>query len=545
MDQVRGPGRIAALDVPGIDPFSVGQLQPVPPLSGDRGLPCLAGRRAPGPRPRRATGDRRHRQLRRRHQCLADVALRIRSAVDPKRRDRRGGALRRGVRQGRRRRGPSLRDALRASGPPGRAQGLQVWNDLREQNDLEAPSRSTAGSASVTRRRTTKGNAIHRRGQPRHRRDACGRDHAGTEQSASNALLVGEAARPPGTRSSSRDRRWATTTRGSLRGGRARRRHRCPRRELPRLRALRRAGTRQGLLVERDLVRERHHRPVRRDALRRRHALPFEGECREMTTFDAGTLGFGNEPVAFHETVHGPVIGYATVDGERVALSSKRSTRGREVASAFGLRGLQHEHGPRRAELHRRGEQDRLHVQLVLRRQRNIAMFSSGRLPMRDPQVDIGPAHDGTGQYEWRGFLTEDQHPHGVNPAGGAITNWNNKPAAGWQSADDNWAYGSIHRSSSSTTRSTGCRRTRSGPVVAAMNRAATQDLRTAQVVLRDRRGAADRRRRQPARQQMLDLLELARRTARAGSTGTSTARSTIPAPRSWTRPGRRSPTRS
>src|SRR3954471_4280831 len=31
MDQVRGPGRIAALDVPGIDPFSVGQLNPFHP----------------------------------------------------------------------------------------------------------------------------------------------------------------------------------------------------------------------------------------------------------------------------------------------------------------------------------------------------------------------------------------------------------------------------------------------------------------------------------------------------------------------------------
>ena len=39
--------------------------------------------------------------------------------------------------------------------------------------------------------------------------------------------------------------------------------------------------------------------------------------------FDAGTVSFAQTPVIFNETVHGPVIGYATVDGERVALSSR------------------------------------------------------------------------------------------------------------------------------------------------------------------------------------------------------------------------------
>ena len=53
-----------------------------------------------------------------------------------------------------------------------------------------------------------------------------------------------------------------------------------------------------------------------------------------MESFDAGRVGFGaGNPVVFNETVHGPVIGYATVDGERVALSSARTTRGREVVA--------------------------------------------------------------------------------------------------------------------------------------------------------------------------------------------------------------------
>ena len=33
-----------------------------------------------------------------------------------------------------------------------------------------------------------------------------------------------------------------------------------------------------------------------------------------------------------------------------------------------------------------------------------------------------------------------------INPSSGQIINWNNKPADGWTAADDEWAYGSVHR---------------------------------------------------------------------------------------------------
>ena len=49
-----------------------------------------------------------------------------------------------------------------------------------------------------------------------------------------------------------------------------------------------------------------------------------------MTTFDAGTIvgrpGEPDPPLVYRETVHGPVTGYATVEGRRVAITSKRST---------------------------------------------------------------------------------------------------------------------------------------------------------------------------------------------------------------------------
>ena len=74
------------------------------------------------------------------------------------------------------------------------------------------------------------------------------------------------------------------------------------------------------------------------------HHYVFRGECREMETFDAGVLrgppGVPARSLVFRRTVHGPVIGYATVAGRRVAVSSARSTRGREILSALAFQDL-------------------------------------------------------------------------------------------------------------------------------------------------------------------------------------------------------------
>ena len=60
----------------------------------------------------------------------------------------------------------------------------------------------------------------------------------------------------------------------------------------------------------------------------------FNGEL-EMESFDAGRVGFGAVfLVVFNETVHGPVLGYATVDGERVR-SPRRAPPGAARPAAF------------------------------------------------------------------------------------------------------------------------------------------------------------------------------------------------------------------
>ena len=67
---------------------------------------------------------------------------------------------------------------------------------------------------------------------------------------------------------------------------------------------------------------------IDRTALRSRMALDeVLRDARRAslrTAFNAGTLD--NQTVEFNRTVHGPVVGYATVNGRRVAVSRKRSS---------------------------------------------------------------------------------------------------------------------------------------------------------------------------------------------------------------------------
>ena len=51
----------------------------------------------------------------------------------------------------------------------------------------------------------------------------------------------------------------------------------------------------------------------------------------------------------------------------------------------------------------------------------------------------------GTGRYEWRGFLSEREHPHAVSGPGGLLLNWNNRSAPGFMHGDDD-PFGSVHR---------------------------------------------------------------------------------------------------
>jgi Penicillin amidase len=75
------------------------------------------------------------------------------------------------------------------------------------------------------------------------------------------------------------------------------------------------------------------------------------GSCIPMTFFDAGRLGPGSgekeRELTFMETVHGPVSGTVTVQGQPYAVSRERSTRGREPAGELAFSDLDSNRVPR------------------------------------------------------------------------------------------------------------------------------------------------------------------------------------------------------
>jgi acyl-homoserine lactone acylase PvdQ len=243
----------------------------------------------------------------------------------------------------------------------------------------------------------------------------------------------------------------------------------------------------------------------------------YKGRCRDMATFDAGTLtGDSDQPVTFRRTVHGPVIGYATVHGQRVAVTRKRASYGRDALDLLLYRDLTVGNVHNVQDFFRAANQSPQTFNSFYIDDRDIGVFTSGRVPVRPPNVDPGLPIDGRGGHEWRGFLPFDRHPHGINPPDGQIVNWNNKTIAGYRAADDNWSLGPLQRVQLLTD-NLGHRGSQTlASLTAAMNKTATQDMRAMEfepilaAVLRTDPAPS------PREEQMLQLLDDWRR--RGGS---------------------------
>jgi hypothetical protein len=202
-----------------------------------------------------------------------------------------------------------------------------------------------------------------------------------------------------------------------------------------------------------------------------------------MTFFDAGRLGPGQgqpaREVTFYETVHGPVSGTVTVHGRPYAVALDRSTRGDEPAGMLALSALDSDQVHNPQEFFRAVNHFGTTFNWPYIDSRQIAYFSSGRLPIMAPGTDPSLPTLGTGRYDWRGWLPLNRHPHIIEPRSDTLTNWNNKPAPGWGAASDNYAYGAVHRVQLYTGFTKGMHESND---VSIMNRAATQDLRAVEV---------------------------------------------------------------
>jgi acyl-homoserine lactone acylase PvdQ len=214
------------------------------------------------------------------------------------------------------------------------------------------------------------------------------------------------------------------------------------------------------------------------------HHYLYRGQCDPMRRFFAGTLKAQGQPdqeVSYWETTHGPVIGYATVGGKRVAVSLQRSTRGRELLSTRPFYELNTGRVTSAKTFLSTMNGVEFSFNWFYADDRDIAFFSSGRLPIRSPATDPALPTVGNGNYDWRGFIPFAGHARAINPPSGMILNWNNRPAADVGAADSNFSYGSIQRVD--LLRISAARKKHTmATLVGAMNSAATQDLRVVRV---------------------------------------------------------------
>jgi len=215
----------------------------------------------------------------------------------------------------------------------------------------------------------------------------------------------------------------------------------------------------------------------------------YNGECRSMREFNAGTLS--GEPVTFETTVHGPVVGYATVDGRKVAISRKRSSYGKDTLDLLYNRRLSNGqvHSPRsffEAAALTPQTFNSFYIDY-----KHIAEFTAGLLPKRPKHIDPSLPTVGTGNYEWRGFVPTDRHIQGVDPQNtpvkGTMVNWNNISAHGFGAADDSFGGNGSAARVDMLNRELRLQRKHGkwslATVTSAMNAAATQDVRAIDTV--------------------------------------------------------------
>ncbi len=169
----------------------------------------------------------------------------------------------------------------------------------------------------------------------------------------------------------------------------------------------------------------------------------FEGECVPFDEFEAGTLA--GVPIRYPVSVHGPVIGTATSEGRPVALTSKRSTAGREALNLAALKDMT-EGDARTAEtFFETADRFGFTFNWGYANRDGIAYFASGLLPVRAAGLDRRLPTLGTGDYEWQGFLELAEHPHAAGHPTDRLLNWNNQSAPGFMHGDNN-LYGSLHQ---------------------------------------------------------------------------------------------------
>jgi acyl-homoserine lactone acylase PvdQ len=201
------------------------------------------------------------------------------------------------------------------------------------------------------------------------------------------------------------------------------------------------------------------------------HAYVFNGQCVPMTKSDGDAL-------TMWRTVHGPVIGIATVKGLPVAIARQRASRNKEAMASLAFWTLNHGTVKNASQFASTMSSIPMSFNWSYVNQRDIAYFHSGLYPVRAAGASYDLPDWGTGQWEWPGFVPWQQHPQAINPPSGKIVSWNNTPASCWQSADNAWGEGAIQRSRLISDRAANLTNATPATAVSAVQDAGTGDLR-------------------------------------------------------------------
>ncbi|MFP3897755.1 MAG: penicillin acylase family protein [Dehalococcoidia bacterium] len=76
----------------------------------------------------------------------------------------------------------------------------------------------------------------------------------------------------------------------------------------------------------------------------------------------------------------------------------------------------------------------------------NIGYWHAGRFPVKPEGADPRTPLMGDGTQEWVRVTGPEEMPRSINPEQGWLTNWNNKPIAGWPFAESDFHWGDGHR---------------------------------------------------------------------------------------------------
>ena len=207
----------------------------------------------------------------------------------------------------------------------------------------------------------------------------------------------------------------------------------------------------------------------------------YRGQCRDMSPFNAGTLD--GQPVRFNRTVHGPVVGYATVDGRRVAVSRKRSSYLLDGVDLLIFQRLTRGKVRNARAFVKIAATSPQTFNTFYADSKQVANITTGRLPLRAAGRRRRPADRRAGaSTSGAAFSRPRRNPQAILNRG-VMNNWNNKPARGFPAGDDQWAYGSIGRVDLLNDNTAKVKKHTLATLTGAMNAAATQDVRAMKFV--------------------------------------------------------------